>query len=60
MKLDNLDGNHGATKGIKLSCFRVGFTKPLTQFMSSAVRPDEGNHIVNFRAHCVYGAVQLL
>lgn len=60
MKLDNLDGNHGATNGIKLSCFRVGFTKPLTQFMPSAIRPAEGSHIGNFRTHCVYGAVQLL
>lgn len=61
MELDNLDGNHRATKkGIKLSCFRVGFTKPLSQFMPSAIRPDEGNHIVNVKTHCVYGAVQLL
>lgn len=55
-----MERNHGATKGIKLSCFCVGFTKPLTQFMPSVIRPDERNHIVNFKNHCVYGAVQLL
>ena len=32
MKHGNLDGRHGANKGIKLLCFPDSFTKPLAQY----------------------------